>query len=200
MFNFIRIDSDPEVLTFFTPLLIDSWLGQEVSSICMELGLPDACRMDVTKEEVKEAIRLDHLVKLKLQMSAKKKLEELSRCDLRTAQEYVSWRVEDCRMAFRLQNKMFDCRMIMPARYKRDLACRACRGDPADGLEDEDESQDHRGDAAGRMEDCDESQDHLEVCPGYSELWLGLGPMSPLTRVRFFMRVQHKRKKNQLYR
>ena len=192
-------------------------LGQEVSSICVELGLPDACRMDVTKEEVKEAIRLDHLVKLKLQMSAKKKLEELSRCDLRTAQEYVSWRVEDCRMAFRLQNKMFDCRVNMPARYKRDLACRACRGDPAGGLEDEDERQDHRGDAAGRMEDCDESQDHrggaagrmedcdesqdhLEVCPGYSELWLGLGPMSPLTRVRFFLRVQHKRKKNQLYR
>ena len=122
--------------------------------------------MDVTKEEVKEAIRLDHLVKLKLQMSAKKKLEELSRCDLRTAQEYVSWRVEDCRMAFRLQNKMFDCRVNMPARYKRDLACRACRGDPAGGLEDEDESQDHRGDAAVRLEDCDESQDHLEVCPG----------------------------------
>ena len=100
-------------------------------------------------------------------------------------------------MAFRLQNKIFDYRVNMPARYKRDLACRACRGDPAGRLEDEDESQDHRGNAAGRMEDCDESQDHLEVCPGYSELWLGLGPMSPLTRARFFMRVQHKRKKNQ---
>ena len=60
--------------------------------------------------------------------------------------------------------------------------------DPARGLQDCDESQDPtRG-----LEDCDESQDHLEVCPGYSELWLGLGSMSPLTRVR---RVQNKRKK-----
>ena len=141
--------------------------------------------MDVTKEEVKEAIRMDHLVKLKSQMAGKKKLEELSRCDLRTAQDYVSWCVEDCRIAFRLQSKMFDCRVNMPARYKRDLACRACRGDPAGELEAQDESQDHRDDAAGRMEECDESQDHLEVCLGYSELWLGLGPMSPLTRVRF---------------
>ena len=33
-------------------------LGREVSSICREIGLPDACRMDVSKEEVKEAIRL----------------------------------------------------------------------------------------------------------------------------------------------
>ena len=72
-------------------------------------------------------------------------------------------------MAFRLQNKMFDCRVNMPARYKRDLACRACRGDPAGGLEDEDESQDHRGDAAGRMEDCDESQDHRGGAAGRME-------------------------------
>jgi hypothetical protein len=86
---------------------------------------------------------------------------------------------------------MFDCRVNMPTRYKRDLACRACRGDPAGGLVDQDESQD----PARGMEDCDESQDHLEVCPGYSELWLGLGPMSPLTRVKFFLKVQNKRKK-----
>ena len=97
-------------------------------------------------------------------------------------------------MAFRLQNKMFDCRVNMPSRYKRDLMCRGCRGDPASGMEDYEKSQD----PARGLEDCDESQDHLEVCPGYSELWLGLGPMSPLTRVRFFMRVQNKRKKRVL--
>ena len=79
----------------------------------------------------------------------------------------------------------------MPTRYKRDLACRACRGDPAGGLVGQDESQD----PARGMEDCDESQDHLEVCPGYSELWSGLGPMSPLTRVKYFLKVQNKRKK-----
>ena len=89
-------------------------LGQEVSSICRNIGLPDACRLEVTKEEVKEAIRLDHLMKLKIEMSGKKKLEELSRCDLRAAHEYVGWRVDECSMAFRLQSKMFDCRVNMP--------------------------------------------------------------------------------------
>ena len=49
--------------------------GKEVSSICEEVGLPDACRMDLSKEEVKEAIRLNHLVKLKAELSEKKKLE-----------------------------------------------------------------------------------------------------------------------------
>ena len=77
-------------------------------------------------------------------------------------------------MAFGLKNKIFDCRLNILAIYKHDLAC---RGDPACGLGDE-----------------DESQDHLEVCPGYTELSLGLGPMSPLTRVILFMKVQHKRK------
>ena len=58
-------------------------------------------------------------------------------------------------------------------------------------MEDCDESQD----PARGMEDCDESQDHLEVCPGYSELWLGLGTMSPLSLVRFFLEVRNRRKK-----
>ena len=47
-------------------------LGQEVSSICRNIGLPDACRLDVTKEEVKEAIRLDHLMMLKVRCMAKR--------------------------------------------------------------------------------------------------------------------------------
>ena len=34
---------------------------------------------------------------------------------------------------------MFDCQVNMPICYKRDLACRVCRGDPAGGLEDQDE-------------------------------------------------------------
>ena len=38
-------------------------IGQEVSSICEEVGLPDACRMD---------LRLNHLVKLKAELSEKK--------------------------------------------------------------------------------------------------------------------------------
>ena len=47
--------------------------------------------------------------------------------------------------------------------------------------------------AVGPVED----QDHLEVCPGYGSLWDGLGPMTPRTRVRYFMRVDNKRRRSE---
>ena len=158
-------------------------LGQEVTELCRELGLPDATTEDVQKDEIKEAIQLSNISQLKSDMAGKTKLEELCRADVRTAQEYVGWSVEECRMGFRLQNRMFDCRANMPCRYKRDLACRACPPDPATGL-------------AGQEED--ETQAHLEVCRGYSDLWQGLGPMTKRTRARFFMRVKSRRSKKQI--
>ena len=78
----------------------------------------------------------------------------MAKLDMRKAQEYTKWSVEECRMAYRLQTKMFNCRANMPCMYKRDLACRACTPDPATGLEGQ-----------------DETQEHLEVCKGYSKLW-----------------------------
>ena len=155
-------------------------LGQEGSKICKEVGLPDACRQDVCKEEVKEAIRLNHLSALKSEMAGKKKQETLYNSDMRKEQEYVNWSLEDCRMAFRLQNRMLECRSNMPTRYKRDLTCRACRPDPATGLE-------------GHVE----TQEHLEVCVGYSECWEGIGPMTPQALVRYFIKVKNRRKKEQ---
>ena len=119
-----------------------------------------------------------HLVALKAEMVDKKKLEAHYKADLR--KDYVSWSLEECIMAFRLQNPMFDCRANMPSRYKRDLTCQACRPDPAAGL-------------VGHVE----TQEQLELCIGYSELWLGLGPMTPQTVVRYFIKVRNKRKKTQ---
>ena len=95
--------------------------------------------------------------------------------------DIVSWSVEECRMGFRLQTKMLDCRYNMPSRYKRDLACRACPPNPATGL-------------AGQEE---ETQDHLEVCRGYSNLWPGLGPLTPLSRVKYFIKLKNRRSKEQ---
>ena len=42
-----------------------------------------------------------------------------------------------------------------------------------------------------------EDQDHLEVCRGYNELWEGLGPASPESRIQYFKRVKMKRMKQQ---
>jgi hypothetical protein len=155
-------------------------LGQEVSQICQEIGLPDASRLEVDTSEVKEAIQFQNVKNLQTEMEGKLKLEELARSDMRKAQDYVAWNVEECRMAFRLQTRMLDCRANMPTRYQRDLICRACRPDPTTGLEGQ-----------------DETQEHLEVCKGYSKLWEGLGPLTPQSRVKYFLKVKNKRMKYQ---
>ena len=154
-------------------------LGQEMRQICQEVGLPDATRMDVQPEEVKKCMKLDNLKHQKCDMGGMTKLQELSKSDTRVPQEYVSWTVDECRMAYRLQTKMFDCRANMPTPYRRDLTCRACQPEPASGQEAQ-----------------DETQDHLEICRGYRELWKGLGPMTPRARVRYFIRVKNKRTKS----
>ena len=155
-------------------------LGQEVSQICREIGLPDASRQEVNKEDISEAIKANHLKILNTEMVGKVKLEELARADTRRAQEYVEWGVEDCRMAYRLQTKMFDCRANMPAKYKRDLECRACRPNTTIGQEIQ-----------------EETQERIEVCQGYRALWVGLGPLTPLSRVKYFIHVKNQKAKMQ---
>ena len=136
---------------------------------------------EIEKEEVKEVIQLSNLTKFKADLQGQVKLEQLARTDVRQVQEQVNWSVEECRMDFRLQTKMLDCRASMPSRYNRDLACRASPSnpDPATRL-------------AGQEE---ETRDPLEVCRGYSDLWQGLGPLTPLSGVRYFIKLKNRRSK-----
>ena len=99
--------------------------------------------------------------------------------DVSERRAYTSWSVLECRMAYRLETRMFICRANMPTMFKRDLTCRACTPEADQG-------------GAGPIED----QEHLEVCPGYASQWAGLGPMTPRARV-YFMRVDNKRRKQQ---
>ena len=150
-----------------------SWpgLANEVTHICKEIGLPDASRQEVTKEEIKKAIQYHHVTALKLELTGEK-LKCMARSDVRTRRSYTGWGLLECRMAYRLETEMFICRANMPSMFGRDLTCRACTPDAEQG-------------AAGPVED----QDHLEVCPGYASQWVGLGPMTARTRVQYFMRV-----------
>ena len=43
-------------------------LGQEVREICVELGLPDATRLDTQKKVIKETIKLNRLNDMKAEM------------------------------------------------------------------------------------------------------------------------------------
>ena len=76
--------------------------------------------------------------------------------------DYLKWSMEEARMALMLESYMFDCRVNMLARYKRDLKCRACLLDGSTGSED-------------LAKQPDEDEDHIEICQGYSKLWQALG-------------------------
>ena len=163
-------------------------LAREVKAICKEIGIADITdsQTRIDKDEIKEAIIINHLKCMKEDMSGKK-LDIMKRTDMRQRRQYTKLSVEECRMAFRLEVFQFDCRANMPTRYGRDLRCRACGPEAGQQQEQQGEQQEHHV----------EDQDHLEVCPGYGELWDGLGPASPESRVRYFMRVKMKRMKQQ---
>ena len=159
-------------------------LAQEVQKICQQTGLPDATadNVRIDKETLKEAIKLRHLKFMKEEMRGVK-LEKMKMTDMRERRSYTKMRVEEARMAFRLEVFQFDCRANMPAKYGRDLRCRACEPPPGQQQEDQEEQV--------------EDQENLECCSGYAELWDGLGPTTEESRVKYFMCVKMKRLRQQ---
>ena len=130
---------------------------KEVSEICQVLGIPDVSREEVGKSEIKEAVHHHHQMSLKKEMEGLKKCEELKNQDLSKPQGYFSMKcLEDCRMAFRLQCKMFDCPGNMKSKYKGRMGCIVCTSWLAEG------------EVAPVA-----TQEHLMVCPGLSYLWVG---------------------------
>ena len=163
-------------------------LAREVRDICHKIGLPDATIEEqiIEKEAVKEAISIDHLQYLKTNMQGEK-LRVMSQTDMRERRSYTKYKVEEARMAFRLETFQFDCRANAPSRYGRDLTCRACC--PRAGEEP--------GPAGAGQEEHVENQEHLEVCTAYADLWHGLGPSTPEARCRYFIRVKLRRLQQQ---
>ena len=95
-------------------------------------------------------------------------------------------------MSFRLETFQFDCRANMPTRYGRDLKCRGCSPGLVGQEQVEEEQEEQEQEQQEQEQQQIKSQDHLENCPGYSELWQGLGPYSLLSRCRYFQRVKIK--------
>ena len=168
-------------------------LAVEVQEICHLTGLPDITKKE--KSDIKETMQLSHLKCLKEEMT-EVKLDRMKNTDMRARRSYTKWNLEMCRMVFRLESYQFECRGNMPTRYGRDLICRACR--PQEQKEQEQGAQEQeQGIQEQEREPCIEDQEHLECCPGYAELWEGLGPATEESRVKYFMRVKLKRLKQQ---
>ena len=87
-----------------------SWpgLAKEVSRICKEIHLPDASIKDVDKEEIKKAIKYDHLKSVKQELKGDK-LKEMENSDVSTRREYTSWGLLECWMAYRLKYARQTC-------------------------------------------------------------------------------------------
>ena len=155
-------------------------LGEEVSAICNQLHLPDASRVDAEKDTLKKAIRNAHTRSLKLELEGDK-LKEMANSDISTRREYTGWSLTECRMAYRMETRMFICRANMPSMYNRYLTCRYCTPDANHG-------------ALGPVED----QEHLECCSGFSSQWAGLGPSTAKARVQYFIRIDKIRRGSKL--
>ena len=90
-------------------------------------------------------------------------------------QSHLDWSVEERRMGFRLQTKMFDGRANITEKCSIDNICRACQQSPSTGLKG-----------------LKEIQEHQEVCPKYCELclWQGLGPLTTQYGVKYLLKLK----------
>ena len=82
-------------------------LGQEVSSICDELGIPDVNNVVVSKKEIKEAVLKHHYSDMVNIVQHQTKLEEIKDDDFHEVQDYFQDKsVKRARMAFKIRSHM----------------------------------------------------------------------------------------------
>ena len=152
-------------------------LAEEASIICAKVGLTDITKNQISKKEIKEAIKWHDYKEMKEAMRPKSKLDKLKNKDLSKPQEFLAeYNLDECRMAMRLHTRMMDIPEDMPARYKGREGCKAC-------------SPRARGQEGPEQY---ESRSHLENCEGFQHLWGQ--EMSEKELTRYFMRLMRFRK------
>ena len=146
-------------------------LTREVEEICGKVGLPNACRQYISREQVLDHIQVSNLKKLKSDMEGLSKLEDIKNQDLRKPQNYMNLiSLEDARLEFRWRTGMLDNRGCMGKRYSGKV-CPHCQ----DGVE--------------------ETSLHWLSCQAYLPLRQGLDPLLIVEdRVKYLRRVQEMRK------
>ena len=148
---------------------------KEVEEICLKVGLPNACKEFVRREEVVKNIKLSSLKKLKLDMEGLTKLDNMRKEDLRKPQDYMQLiALDNARLEFRFRTGMLDNRGCMGKKYTSKV-CPHC-------LE-------------GRQDGVEETSLHWMTCHAYKELRHGMDPELVLEdRLIYIRRVQDLRK------
>jgi hypothetical protein len=156
---------------------VNGWpgLGQEVSEICQEIGLPDINIVTVPKTVVKRAIWEHHQLDIRKELHASKKLEDIKDEDFSEVQDYFKDKsVGNTRMAFKIRCKMVpDIPGNFKQKYKKKgtdgLLCSYC----GEGKE--------------------MSQNHCLDCSAWTELRKGLDLTNISDLVAFFRKLLEER-------
>ena len=145
----------------------------EAQEICKKIGIDDITRIEVSKEEISEALENHHLKVIKEEMGEKQKYQKMKNEDLRKPQKFfMEMNMEECAVAMRIKCFMVDCAGNMRARYKGREICIKCRLQP--GFE------------GPGMRD---TQDHIEICEGYRKLREGKDLLNFKDKVKYFQEV-----------
>ena len=159
---------------------VNGWpgLGEEVTEICKEIGIPDLNEVNVSKVTIKNAIFEHHYQSLKEEIvKSSGKLEPIKDEDFRTVQDYFSDKsVESVRMGFKVRSQMVP---EIPGNFKNKYK--------------------HAGEGGLKCKYCDEgaimTQSHCVVCPAWGELRRGLDMTDIRDLVKFFRKLLEERAK-----
>ena len=124
-----KVKEDTLAGEMFEQQVEEGWPGlvEEATAISKELQIPDVCREEVTKKEIKDAIKNHHHAAIKKEMEAKEKCQELLKTDLRIPQPYLaSTCLAEARMGARVQLRMVRCPGNMPGLYRGRMECETC--------------------------------------------------------------------------
>ena len=146
-------------------------LGEEVTLICNEIGVPDVNTNMVTKAEVKKAVWEHHYTHVKKELGESTKLMDIKDEDFTKVQDYFKDKsVENARMAFKVRCKMVpDIPCNFKNKYKRrgeqGILCSYCK------------------------EGEEFSQNHCLECPTWADIRKGLDLTNIMDLVVFFRRL-----------
>ena len=104
-------------------------LAREVAEVCLQIDLPDANSLDVTKSQVDKAIKEYNKVEIKEAMTSKyTKLDDLVEMEDSCLKEYMKMKnLAESRMMFRIRTKMVNLKENMKGKFKgSSLDCTAC--------------------------------------------------------------------------
>ena len=148
-------------------------LTKEVEEICEEIGVKNASKEIISKEELEEAIFYADYNEMKKDMEKYSKLKEVMKQDLRYEQDYMHEKAADkARLAFRIRSKMIkSAKMNFKNLHKGNWNCDKCE----------------RG--------VEETQEHMLECEGWEEERGSLDMLRIMDQVEFFTRVGKRKEK-----